>query len=61
MAKSTKGIQIDGAVVTKGDATQMRKLRCPGCQSMAVSQQDEHGHPICICTTCGRRFRSVKM
>lgn len=55
------GQKVGDVVVIQGDPTQMRKIRCPGCQNLAVVQKDGNGRVICICPACKRRFRSNKM
>jgi hypothetical protein len=61
MSRITKGTKVGDVVVLQGDPQQMRKIRCPGCQGVAVTEKDNTGRAINSCTTCGRKWRSVKM
>lgn len=61
MPKITTGKSVGDVVVLQGDPTQMRKIRCPGCQGIAKTEKDAQGKSINACTTCGRKWRSVKM
>lgn len=56
-SKEIPGREVPGTnlVVTKGDPTQMRKMRCPGCQKMATATQDTKGQFVAVCM-CGRTF-----
>lgn len=62
MSRIAHGTQVSPTVVVlQGDATQMRKLRCPACQGNAATQKSPQGKDVVVCLTCGRTFTSVRM
>lgn len=56
------GTSIPGSdkIAVKGNPQQMRKIRCPGCQQLAVTQRNEKGQIVATCN-CGRSFISKAM
>jgi len=60
--KARREQQIPGTdrTVVRGNPTQMRQMRCPGCQKMAQATQDAQGNSVATCS-CGRIFKSRPM
>jgi len=58
--KAGKPIPGTNKVAVQGDPTQLRKIRCPACQQVAVASQDANGVFVATCT-CGRSFRSTPL